>query len=316
MTFGHPQRLWLIALAVILLGAYLLAQRMRPRYVVRFTTLELLETVAPRHPGWRHHAMPLGMLAALTTLLVAFADPAMTVQDERATATVILAMDVSPSMLAQDVAPSRMEAARTAASAFVELLPESFTVGLVSFAGTAQVLIPPTHEHHRVLQGLRGLDHRSETAIGEAIFASMEAIDLTRAAQDDQELAPATVLLLSDGAQTTGRTVEAAVAAARQRNVTISAIAFGTPEGTVELGGEVVDVPPDVPTVEAVAQRTSGTAFVAQTAPELTRVYDEIATEITTAPVERPLSEPLVAAAIALLAATAALSLVWLRILP
>ena len=161
MTWESPQRLWLLLAVAALAVAYIVMQRRRSRYAVRFTNLKLLDRVAPKQPQWRRHVpagLFLGMLALLT---LGFARPTDEVQVPRERATVLVAVDVSRSMLATDVDPDRLTAAKAAAHEFVANLPEEFNVGLVGFAGSASVFVPPVTDRTAVSTGI---DRLSEGA--------------------------------------------------------------------------------------------------------------------------------------------------------
>ena len=176
MSFLAGYRLWLLLLVVALGVAYVIIQRQRRQYAVRFTNVDLLASVAPRRPGWRRHLAAACLLIALTLIVGAFARPARAIQVPRETATVMLAIDVSQSMRATDVEPTRLRAAQRAVRAFVDSLPTRFRLGLVAFAGNAQVLVPPTHQRALVRQAVTNLQLQQQTAIGEAIFASIGAM--------------------------------------------------------------------------------------------------------------------------------------------
>ena len=214
MSFLAPGRLWLLLLVAVLAGTYLVQARRRSRYAVRFTDLDLLASVAPKRPGWRRH-VPAGLLAlALVALTVGFARPQGEVEVPRERATVLVALDTSLSMNAVDVEPDRDTAARRAATRFVEDLPERFNVGLVSFSGIASLVVPPTQEHDAVASALQDLELGSGTAIGEAVLASVGALQLVPGGADGSGPPPARIVLLSDGTNTVGREVSAAASAA------------------------------------------------------------------------------------------------------
>lgn len=317
MSFAHPDRLWLLVPVAVVAVWYALVLLRRPRYVVRFTNLALLDLVAPRQPGWRRHVTAVLFLAGLALLATALAGPVATRQVTTRSAVVVLAIDVSPSMLARDVAPSRLDAARAAAKDFLDLLPDGFQVGVVTFAGTAQVRVPPTSDHDLVAAALEQLEARSETAIGDAILASLDAVGTTaRLRGGSGPRVPATVLLLSDGAQTTGREVGEGIAAAQEAGVAVSTVAFGTAGGTVELGGETLAVPPDKPTVERVAAETGGACFVAETGAELRAAYETMAAGLVTTTAEVDLTDETVAAVGVAVVLAGVLSLLWFQRLP
>ena len=176
ISFLSPWRLLLLVVVVALAVVYVLFQRRRSAYAVRFTNLELLESVAPKRPGWRRHLTAAVQLVALATLVVAFAQPTREVKVPRERATVVLAIDVSLSMEATDVLPTRIQAAKTAAKKFAGLLPSRINLGVVSFARGASVIVPPTVDRNSVDRGIDSLKLDNYTAIGEGIFISLDAI--------------------------------------------------------------------------------------------------------------------------------------------
>ena len=166
MSFNAPGRLWLLAGVVALIGAYVLLQRRRRHYAVRFTNVGLLASVAPRRPGWRRHLPATAMILAIAVMVLGFARPTRRVDVARDVATIVLAIDVSDSMKATDVEPDRITVARSAAKEFVQKLPSQFKLGLISFAATAKVLVPPTTDRDLALRNLDELELAPNTAIG------------------------------------------------------------------------------------------------------------------------------------------------------
>ena len=310
MTFLAPQWLWLLPVVVVLLVAYVLLQRRRRRLAVRFTNLQLLAQVAPHRPGWRRHLVAAGLLLALALLTVAVARPAAEVQVPRERATVVLAVDVSLSMQARDVEPTRLAAAQAAATAFVEDLPDRLNVGLVTFSGSGRVVVPPTTEHGRVLRALQQLELSEYTAIGEALFTSLDAVRQAPPDPDDpQAPVPAAVVLLSDGETTVGRPNSDGAAAAVEAGVPVSTIAFGTPGGVIEIEGVLHPVPVDVEALAEIADVTGGRAYTAQTAGELDEVYQDIGSDVGFTVEEQEVTHLPATAALLLLVVTAAASL-------
>jgi Ca-activated chloride channel family protein len=230
---------------------------------------------------------------------------------------VVLAVDVSASMTATDVAPSRIDAAVAAAGEFVDDVPDRFQLGLVAFDGTARVLAPPTEDHGAVRAALQRLTPGEGTAAGEGIAAAVDAITaaVERTGAVEADL-PASIVLLSDGATTVGRPVEEAARAAADRSVPVSTIAFGTDRGVVVVGGEVVPVPADPEAMAAVADITGGTASEAETADELGDVYDDLGTTVGSAVERREVGRAFLGAAVAALLAAVAGALVWSARLP
>jgi Ca-activated chloride channel homolog len=313
--FLAPGRLWLLLAVTALLVAYVVVQRRRRAYAVRFTALPLLASVAPRRPGWRRH-VPAGLLLlSLVVLTGAFARPEADVRVPREQATVVVAIDVSLSMQATDVEPDRFTAAKAAAASFVDGLPDGFAVGLVSFSGGAAIAVPPTQDHPEVVRGIGELSLGPSTAIGEAVFASLEAVRLVRPL-DGGLPPPARIVLLTDGTNTVGRDVAAAADAADEAGVPVSTISFGTPEGVVDVQGELVPVPVDAESMRQLAEATGGSAFTAESGEELSAVYDDIGEQVGTSTERREVTDAATGAGLglALLAAVAALA--WTSRLP
>ncbi|HVM27985.1 MAG TPA: VWA domain-containing protein [Mycobacteriales bacterium] len=314
-SFLAPGRLWLLAAVVALAVAYVVLQRRRSSYAVRFSALPLLESVAPRRPGWRRHVPASVLLLALVALTTAFARPEADVRIPAEAATIVVTIDVSLSMEATDVEPDRLTAAQAAASEFVAGLPESFAVGLVSFAGSATILVPPTQDHEQVVRGIDALTLGPSTAIGEAVFASLEAIRLVQPV-DGQVPPPARIVLLTDGTNTVGRDVPTAGAAAAEAGVPISTISFGTADGVVEVQGQLVPVPVDVDSMQRLADATGGSAFVAESGAELSAVYDDIGEQVGTTTERREVTDSFTGLGLLLALAAGAASLTWTSRLP
>ena len=314
-SFLAPGRLWLLLVVVGLLVAYVVLQRRRPAYALRFTELDLLASVVPRSAAWRRH-VPAGLLLlSLVALTTAFARPEADVQVPRQRATVVVALDTSLSMQATDVAPDRITAARDSASTFVEGLPDRFAVGLVSFSGSATVVVSPTQDHELVVDAVQRLELGPSTAIGDAVLSSLEAIRAVPGEQG-QPPPPARIVLLSDGTSTVGRPVPAAVEAAVEAGVPVSTIAYGTADGVVEVQGEQVPVPVDRPALERLAEATGGSAFSAQSSAELSAVYDDIGAQVGTTTERREVTDVVTGVGLLLGVAAAAASLVWSARLP
>ncbi|MEU0093619.1 VWA domain-containing protein [Kribbella sp. NPDC006257] len=315
MRFEQPLWLWLLLVVAALVVAYLIAQRRRSRYAVRFATLPMLEKVAPNRPGWRRHAPALAFLAAMVVLTIAIAKPVADVKVPRERATVVVAMDISNSMAATDVAPNRFEVAKKAATEFVENLPGQFNVGLVSFARTANVVAAPSTNHQAAVDAINGLELSDSTAIGEAVMTSLQAVrSLDADAATDPP--PTRIVLLSDGGNTAGRPIDEAAAAAKAAGVPVSTIAYGTPEGTVNIEGRSVPVPADTKSLQGLADATSGSFYSAESDEQLRDVYSDLQSSIGWTTEEREITNLVagIALAVALLAGLA--SLLWFSRLP
>jgi Ca-activated chloride channel family protein len=322
MSFASPLALVALVLVPLAVLGYVLVQRRRIRYAARFTNLDLLANIAEGSPGWRRHLPAVLALAALTALLVALARPQATFAVPRDQAGVVLALDTSGSMTATDVAPDRLSAARAAAEAFLEDLPDRFRVGVVEFSSEARAVAAPTDDRDDVRDALESLDANGGTAIGEAIVRSVELIRAgEEEPQGDEQPSPFAILLLSDGANSTGVEPLEAVEEAQEAGVTIYTLALGTDAGTVEVtdpfgGTRIVPVPPDPETLARIAEETGGRFFEAPTEDELAAVYEEIGSRVAYEDEERELTVLFAGAAAVLLLAGGSLSALWFNRIP
>jgi Ca-activated chloride channel homolog len=313
MTFLAPMWLWLLVAVAALLVGYVLLQLRRSKYVARFSNVELLSSVAPRRPGWRRHLTFALLLIALTVLSVGVARPAAGVRVPRDRATVVMAIDVSLSMQATDVLPSRLQAAQQAAKKFVDLLPSRINLGLVSFGGNASSLVAPTVDRDAVKTAIDKLRLQESTAIGEAVITSLDAITVfsqATTAKGDKP-PPARIVLLSDGANNKGRTVSDGAAAARKAGVQVSTIAFGTDGGTVSVDGQTIPVPADKITLDQLARSTGGTYHSAASVQELESVYANIGSQIGYTTQHRDVSWRFLAVGLMFALAAAGTSMLW-----
>jgi Ca-activated chloride channel homolog len=313
MTFQTP--LWLLALLVVaaLVALYVVLQLRRKAYAARFTNVALLGSIVPKRPGWRRH-LAFGVVAlGLATLVVSLATPSTKVQVPRERATVVMAVDVSLSMKASDIKPDRFRAMQSAAKDFVDILPARINLGLVSFAGTATTLVPPTTDRGQVANAIDHLQLAESTAIGEAIFTSLQAIENFQSTVEsgDSSPPPARIVLLSDGTNTVGRPDTQAVDAARAAGVPVSTIAFGTDYGTLNLDGETVPVPVDRGELQSIADQTGGSFSTAATAAELKQVYADLGSQIGYTTEPKDVSYWFVRAGVLLALIGASLSLLW-----
>jgi Ca-activated chloride channel homolog len=322
VSFASPVLLWgLLVIPIAFLG-YLLVQRRRIKYAARFTNLDLLANVVDASPGRRRHVPALLVLAALAALVVAMARPQTVVAVPRDDATVLLTMDTSASMTATDVPPSRLEAAKTASSSFLDLLPDRFRVGLVSFSSIVSVLEEPSDDRDAVRSALDSLEGDVGTAIGDAI---VESVALAPDPEEQEELSGGkplfAILLLSDGANSIGREPLDVVDVAKEAGVPIYTIAFGTPQGTVEITNDfgvtqTYSVPPDPQTLRQVAEETGGRFFEAPTEADLEEVYEQIGSQVSYEDEERELTAAFAAGGAVLLLLGAAFSAFWFGRIP
>ncbi len=344
MTFGSPELLVALLLVPLAIGAYLFVQRRRSRYAVAFTNVDLLANLVPRTPAWRRHVPPVLYLAAIGALVLAMARPSMIMAVPREEATIILAIDVSRSMIATDVQPTRLAAAQKAASDFVDQLPASFQVGLVAFSTAPRVLVPPTTDRAAVHTALDSLVADGGTALGDAIATSLDAAGLTRSSGAPDPLVPTpdpsagaspspsatptgepplvATVLLSDGANSTGELepLEAADQAAAL-GVPVYTIALGTADGKVQVRNDAgrlvtVDVPPDGETLAAIAETTGARSFDAPTAEDLAQIYKSLGSRVGYTQQRQEVTSLFAAAGLAFVLVGAGLAAHWFNRFP
>jgi Ca-activated chloride channel family protein len=327
MSFVWPLALLgLLAIpaAVVL---YAVADRRRRREAARFGSPPLVAGLIVAPSRARRHVPFVLALAALGALILGVARPKATISVPREEATVVLAIDTSRSMAAEDVAPTRLAAAQQAARAVLENVPEKYRVAVVSFSTSAQVALPPTVDREAAGQALRELRLGAGTALGEAIARSLEVVRPKSTATNpgapppapSADDPPATVLLLSDGAQTSGRITPAQGAALAKRiGVPVNTVALGTGPTVVEVplpGGlrQRVTVEPDPGTLRAVAEQTGGHFYEAPDADSLQEVYEELGSRLGTTEEERELTQLFAAVGGVLMLAGSVASMVWFR---
>lgn len=322
--FLEPARLSLLAVPAALMVAYAVFAARRRRYALRFTTVEMLDRVAPDRPGWRRHITAVALVLAVAIVTLAFAKPVVAGEVEETSKLVVLAIDTSISMEAEDVSPSRVDAAREAAVTFLDSVPEGVAVGVVAFDGNARELIAPTTRLgavRSVIQSSINAGSLGEgTAIGEAVFLGISALRSGQAAPspDDESLSPGTIVLMSDGDNTMGRPNDAAASAARAAGISVHTIAFGTDAGTIEdpwVGG-TIPVPVNEAALEQLAHQTEGRALTAQTADQLADVYEELGRSVTVETEEVEVADLFAGAGLAILVLAGVGSLRWSGRLP
>lgn len=324
MTFTDPERLWLLLLVGIIAVAYLAVQRRRGAYALAFSDTSLLDTVAPRRPGWRRHTVAATFLGAGIAMIVAIAGPVAEREIPRERAVVILTIDTSLSMGAVDVEPTRIAAAQQAARQFLETAPAGIDVGLVSFDEAPIVEVPPTPDRVAVQEAVDALELGPYTNTGDAISTSITTLQRTiETLEVLDDAPPAVIVLLSDGEPTIGRPIETAIAEAVQAGVPVSTVALGTERGEVTVEdpdspGTFIDVavPVDEAALSTIAEQTGGTFFSTSSAEELTAVYDGIGSAIGFETVTEDVSDRFIALALTLAALTSVLSLLWFQRLP
>ena len=317
-SFIAPVRLWLLLGVLALAVIYIVSQIRRRTYAVRFTNLDLLDKVAPSRPGWRRHLPAAGFLLALAALVVGFARPSQDTEIPKEQATVIMAIDTSLSMQANDVFPSRLDGAKEAATGFIEDLPESLNLGLISFNGVATVRVQPSTNHLAAIAAIESLELGPATAIGEAIFVALEALRTVQLeAPEGSEIPPARIVLMSDGETTVGRADQDAIEAAQQAGIAVSTIAFGTNDGVIEIPEQgLVPVPVNRDKLQVIAEATGGQFFAASSTSELAAVYEDIGSQISFETIKDEISPSYTALGLILLTLSAAMSLLWFSRLP
>jgi Ca-activated chloride channel family protein len=287
LQFLAPSRLWLLLLIPVLAGLYLLLVRCkRSRNAQLGQTM--FDLVIPRDRTWLRHVAVVLSILSLLTLTLAFAKPKDQVSVPRERATIVVTIDISLSMMATDVKPNRLEAAKSAAMEFVASLPPKFNVALVTFAGTATTVVPPTLDHGAVTAAIENLQPDRSTAIGEGIYTSLAALAQVPPDPDNPSaVVPARIVLLSDGKTQIGRPSDQAAMAARAARVPIYTIAYGTADGYIDIGGRQEPVPVDKAELARVARISGGEAYSAATAGELKQVYKDIGSSVGTEKVDK-----------------------------
>jgi Ca-activated chloride channel family protein len=346
MTFASPELLAGLLLVPLAIAAYLFLQRRRARYAVAFTNVDLLANLVPRTPSWRRHLPPVLYLGAIGALVLALARPSMTLAVPREEATIIMTMDVSGSMKATDVAPSRLAAAQKAASDFVDQLPHSFQVGLVVFSTEPRVAVSPTTDRVALHKALDSLAAEGGTALGDAITTSLDAAgavtptsptvpspdpapsagpsaDPSPSAESPSDEPPlVATVLLSDGANSTGQLepLDAAERAAAL-GVPVYTIALGTQDGVVQVPNrqgqlQTLEVPPDTETLAEIAETTGARFFDAPTAQDLAQIYENLGSRVGFTEEQREVTQLFAAAGLLFVLAGAGLAAHWFNRFP
>ena len=316
MSFQAPLLLALLGLVPLAAAAYVLAQRRRRRFAVRYTNVDVLAAVAAGRSWGRHLPALLGLLA-LAALLVALARPQHTVAAVRHEATVLLLTDTSGSMTATDVKPTRLAAAQAAARTFARRVPSDFRLGLISFGSAAQQLAEPTTDHARVLAAIDSMKVHGGTAMGDGIQL---AVNSARVPVPDglggSRRLPAAIVMLSDGASTRGADPVDVVSRIKKYKIPIYTVALGTPNGqlkhTDKRTGAVTyeRVPPDPLVLQDIARDTGGEYFAAPNAQRLSAVYRNLSTRLAHVKEHRQVTSAFAGGALVLLLAGAGFGLV------
>jgi Ca-activated chloride channel family protein len=329
VRFDWPVVLVALVLIPLALLAYLLVERRRARYAIKFTNLDVLASVLPSSgtAQKRRFIPPLVFALAIAAALIGVARPAVSRNVAREQATVILVIDTSGSMVANDVEPSRLVAAQDAVRKFIGKLPGRFRVGMISFSSQARVAMPITEDRDLAKQGVENLNAFGGTAIGDAIGRSLELLQESgRAAgvnvlPSGSKTPPAAIVLLSDGAQNRGRLqpIQAALRA-KELKVPVYTVALGTPNGSIKINDgsftTTVSVPPDPQTLRQIALETGGQFYSAASSARLNAVYGTLASRLATRKEYTEATNIFLGAAAFLLVAAGVASFLWLPRLP
>jgi Ca-activated chloride channel family protein len=338
VSFEAPALLLGLLLVPLAAVGYWLLQRRPSHYPVRYSNVEVLATVAGKGGTWKRHVPAALLLASLAALAIAFARPTIMVgaPDERA--SVVLVVDISGSMRAQDVQPTRLAAAKQAMLTFLSHAPSTLRVGIVAFSNEPQVIVTPTLDRDELRQGIHFLEPAFGTALGDALARSVELARTTTATprqglgqaqapqqgqtanapvKDEKGRALASILLLSDGFQTRGLLSPGQGAErARSAGIPVFTIALGTEGGTIVDREQVIPVPPDRETLAAIAEYTGGEAFDAETAGKLKDVYQGLGSRVGRRSKPREVTSAFVAAGALLLVGAAGAAMLFAPRLP
>ncbi|MCA0306664.1 MAG: VWA domain-containing protein [Actinobacteria bacterium] len=285
-SFLAPERLWVLVVVPLLVAGYIYLVLRKKKTGMRFTNTAVLSRVVPKQSQWRRHLAVALSLAALVALSFAWARPNGIEMVPRERATVVVVIDISRSMEATDVKPTRLEAAKQAALSFVRALPAQYNVSVVGLSGNPSVRLPPTTDRVQAQQAINSLKVQDSTAVGESIYTALNALQLAPRGTDSSP-APGAIVLLSDGQNTAGRSPAQAAAEAKKQQVPVYTIAYGTDNGYVDLDGKRERVAPDRELLTGIAQSSGGQAFSAESLDQLNKVYNNIRSEVGQTPVKK-----------------------------
>ena len=285
--FAHPWFFLFLIVVIGLVALYVIMQRARTKRILRFANMELLESVAPKRPTKLRHLPAILLVLALTLFTVAMAGPTNDVRIPRNRAVVMLVIDVSQSMRATDVSPSRLVAAQEAAKQFADQLTPGINLGLISYAGTATVLVQPTTNRDATKAAIDKLQLADRTATGEGIFTALQAIATVGAVIGGGDgPPPGRIVLMSDGKETVPSNPDnpkgayTAARTAKDQEVPISTVSFGTEYGYVEINGQRQPVPVDDAMLKRIAELSGGDAYTASSLEQLKQVFTSLQEQI------------------------------------
>lgn len=309
MSFAWPLALLALVLVPLLVWWYRAEQRRRARAAAAFVTEPLKPSVAPRGPRWRRHLPMTAFLLALAVLIAAAARPQRSKAVPTTDGAVMLVNDVSSSMAAKDIAPSRLGAAERAASVFLRQVPSSIRVGLLVFNQKPRLLQTPVKDHSLAASALTELRADGHTAVGDAINASVRVLQQLRASGGKRP--PGAIVLLSDGNSTTGANPLTAARQAAALHIPIYTVALGTKHGTIKVRNRAVPVPLEAGELAQIASLSKGRAFTAADAGGLRTVYAHLAAKLGHKTVKDEITASFAGVGLVLLLVGSALSLRW-----
>lgn len=344
MEFLWPTLLYLLFLIPLLIAAYVWALRRRRKFALRYSSLALFKDTVGRGPGIRRHIPPAFFLLAIAAMIVALARPSSVVTLPAQEGIVILAIDVSGSMRAEDIKPNRIEAAKAAAKTFIERQDSTTRVGVVAFSGNAALVQPPTTDHDSALQAIDRLILGPRTAVGAAILTSMDAIfevldsdpspnRATSIARSSSATPmptptpvppgmhlPAIIILLTDGQSNSGPSPLEMAQLAADRGIRVYTVGVGTPEGTIArfpggFGGGFRTAL-DEQTLKEIARVTDARYYYAKTETDLHGIYENLNTQLIIRTQRTEITFAFTALAAVLLLIGGAFSLLWFNRLP
>jgi Ca-activated chloride channel family protein len=314
VTFAEPAFLLGLLLVPLALLAQTASRHRARNHAVRFPAVSTLKLAVGTVPAWRRYLPPALALAALAALVLALAKPQRSVAVPLKRASIMLVTDHSRSMYATDVSPSRLAAAKRSARTFLDQLPKTIRIGVVSFSGAPDAVNVPSRNHQDVLEVIDAQVPEGATATGEALKVAVDTLVRERRGTR----IPAAIVLLSDGKTTTGRDPVQVAAASRRVRIPIFTVSLGTREATVPdpVFGSPLPANPDPATLERIANTSDGRAFKAEDAEELSAVYKELGSKLSTRTRHEEITAAFGIAGSLLLLAAAACSVRWLGRLP
>lgn len=278
-VFLNPERLWWLLLIPLLVALYLWVTTQKKRTGMRYTNTAVLGAVIPKQSQWRRHLAVAMSLLSLVTIIAAWARPNGVERVPRERATIVLVIDVSQSMLATDVKPTRLAAAQQLSKEFAQSLPTQYNLAIVSLSGSPSDKLPPTTDRALAARAIDALKTEDSTAVGPALLTALAAIQMAPKGDNDEQ-APGAVVMLSDGANTANSSPLQAADTLAKANVPVYTIAYGTDNGSVDLDGVRYNVKPDRDLMQKIAQATKGTFSSAESAGQLDGVYKNLSSQV------------------------------------